>query len=51
MSDKEVIQTRAGIMLIAIVIVFALVLSVGSLDIPVRDDATGGADTTPAVEE
>lgn len=51
MSDQETIQTRAGIVLIAIVIVFALVLSVSSLDIPVRHDATGEADTTPVVED
>ncbi|MEP3277687.1 MAG: hypothetical protein ABJN26_13820 [Stappiaceae bacterium] len=47
MSDKQVIQHRAAIVLTAIAIVFALVLSVSSLDVPVRQDLSSLSHAQP----
>lgn len=46
-SEKEAFKYRASVFLIAVGIVFALVRSVNSLDIPVRHDAIGTPHTQP----
>lgn len=51
MLTKDNIQLRASVFVVAMGIVFLATLSLFSLDIPVRHDATDGRDTAPVVPD